>query len=78
MKRRSSLVRYEVHALRRMEQRGITRSQVNQVLRHPQKTRPAQRPGAKRLEAKLRGNRWLTVIVEETDEFCRVVTAFWR
>ena len=78
MKRSTRLVRYEVHALRRMEQRGISREAVNQVLRRPQKVGPARRPGAKRFEGRISATKWLIVVVEDTEEFRRVITAHWR
>ena len=77
MKGSGRIVRYEVHALRRMQQRGISKEQVAQVLRRPQANRSARREGAKRLERRLSAKRRLAVIVEETDRFIRIVSAFW-
>jgi hypothetical protein len=43
----------------------------------PDVARPARRSGAVRLEKRLSTTKRLAVIVEETRDFVRIVTAFW-
>lgn len=74
--RRDKFLRYEVHAKTRMAQRGISREQVEAVVFNPDTSRPAERPGAKRLEKKLSTSVRLAVIVEEDEAMIRIVTAF--
>jgi hypothetical protein len=70
-------LRYEIHALRRMKQRGINKAQVQQAIRNPTRKRPSKRTGATRFEKTLSPRKRLCVAAEVTDEFIRVVTAFW-
>ena len=60
-----------------MRQRGISEEQVEAVVDKPDVARPARRDGAVRLEKRLGTTTRLAVIVEETRDFVRVVTAFW-
>ncbi len=70
-------LRYETHALKRMQDRGVSREQVTKTVRRPSTNRLARREGAKRLERKLSKRKRLAVIVEEEKDFIRVVSAFW-
>ena len=77
MKWRDKPIRFDVHALRRMNQRGISREQVVEVVRKPQANRPAKRPDAKRLEARFSARKRLAVIVEDETDCIYVISAFW-
>jgi len=68
---------FETHAVNRMRQRGISEEQVEAVVDKPDVARPSRRDGAVRLEKRLSTTKRLAVIVEETRDFVRVVTAFW-
>ena len=77
MKWHDKPIRYEVHALRRMNQRGISREQVAEVVRKPQANRPAKRVGARRLESRFSARRRLAVIVENQSDHIGIISAFW-
>ena len=69
--------RYEIHAIERMQDRGVSCDQVGKVVRRPTENRPAKRKGARRLEKRISVKKRLAVIVEEEKDFIRIVTAFW-
>ncbi len=77
MKRSDKPLRYEKHALKRMQERGVSRDQVKRTVHRPLANRPARRDGARRLEQKMSARKRLAVIVEEDKGFFRVVSAFW-
>jgi hypothetical protein len=76
MRAREKPIWFEAHALQRMNQRGISRQQVESAVRNPDVQRPARRPGAIRLERRLSSSRRINVIVEEEKTFIRVVTVW--
>ena len=78
MKRADKPIRYEVHALRRMAQRGINKEQVEQTIHRPNWSRPAKRRGAKKIGRKFSARKLLVVIIEEELQFIRVVSAWWN
>lgn len=69
-------IRYETHALHRMEERGVSEAEVESVLERPQVRRPARREGAFRFERAISKRRRVVVIAEETKNFWRVVSAW--
>lgn len=76
MQRRDKIIRYHVHARRRMNKRGIDDRQVEEAIYHPDAVRPAKRDGARRYEKKLSKRRRVRVIAEETDSEIWVITAW--
>ena len=76
MKRKDKPIRYEVHARRRMAQRGIDEDQVVQTTKNPDQRGPARRSGAEKLTKKFSKTRRLIVIVEEEPTCIWVVTAY--
>ena len=70
-------LRYEIHALERMQDRGVSREQVTKTVRHPSTNRVTRRKGAKRLERQLSPRKRLAVIVEEEKGFIRIISVFW-
>ena len=77
MKWHDKPIRFEIHALRRMSQRGISREQVAEVVRKPQANRPAKREGVRRLESRFSARRRLAVIVENGPYCIEIISAFW-
>lgn len=77
MRPREKVIRYQVHAKRRMHRRGITVEQVERAIREPDAIRPAKRPEAKRYDKRLSSRRRVTVIVEEDARAFWVITA-WK
>ena len=69
-------IRYEKHALQRMLQRGITQQQIERALSDPHSRSPAKRPGATKIRHLMNARETLTVIIEETPSFIRVVSAW--
>lgn len=69
-------IRFEKHALRRVEQRDISEAHVRTAIGCPFSRAPAKRPGAIKITYQLNGTEILTVVIEETKEFIRVVTAW--
>ncbi|HEX4125029.1 MAG TPA: DUF4258 domain-containing protein [Tepidisphaeraceae bacterium] len=69
-------IRYEQHALIRVNQRGITEAQVESAIKDPHERRPAKRAGAWRITHKLNAVEAIVVIVEEEPELIRVVTCW--
>lgn len=67
---------YEKHALKRLKQRAVDKVHVEAAISDPTTRRPAKRPGAVRITYKINQRETLNVIVEETDDFIRVVTAW--
>lgn len=74
---RDKVVRYHVHAKRRMRRRGITKEQVEATIRRPSAIQPAQRKGAKRFERKLSARKQMNVIAEEGSREFWIITA-WK
>ena len=77
MNPRDKVIRYQAHAMRRMQKRGITQGQVEQTIRKPDRKGPAKRPGATRFERKASKRRKTIVIAEEHDTSFWVITA-WK
>ncbi len=77
MKRSEKPLRYEIHALERMQDRGVSRDQVAKTVHHPSTNRAARRKGTKRLERQLSPRKRLAVIAEEEKDFIRIVSVFW-
>ena len=75
--RKRKYLRFETHAVKRMQKRGISQEQVEDVVKNPDKAGSAKRKGSRRLEKQMSRRRRLAVILEETDEFYRIVTAWW-
>ena len=72
-------VRYEPHALRRMEQRGITKAQVEQTVAHPHRQEAAQQYRRRVERDFFSGNLKTTVvlIVEDDTHFVRIISV-WK
>jgi hypothetical protein len=77
MRRGEKPIRYQPHALRNFQRRGIDKTQVERVIRRPDVQRHARRKGAIRLEGKLSPRRRLAVILEEDATGVFVITAFF-
>ena len=71
------LIQYEEHALRRMQERGISREQIERTVRSPERARAARREGATRFEKRLSKRKRLNVIADVEVSVIRVVTGFW-
>lgn len=76
MRSKDKTIRYQDHALARMEERGISKEQVEKTIRLHDRIRPARRPGAKRFEKKFSPKTTVKVIADETDREFWVVSAF--
>ena len=77
MRRQQKSIRYlEPHAITRMYSRGISREQVERVVRNPDVIRPAKKTKYKLFEKRLSVKGRLTVVVEETTDTLIVVSAF--
>ena len=70
------IIRYQEHALGRMNERGISKEQVEQTIWFHDCVRNAKRPGAKRFEKRFSPRRRITVIAEEFAREFWVVSAF--
>ena len=77
MKRAHKAIRYEIHAIRRMAQRGVSEQQIREAVRHPSAVRSAKRYGAKRFEKVISRRRRLCVIAEERELEFWIVSAWW-
>jgi hypothetical protein len=78
MRREDKWVRYlERHGLARIYARGISRQQVEVVLRRPDAIRRAKISAYKRFEKRISRRRRLAVIAEETSDSLIVITSFW-
>ncbi len=59
-----------------MRQRGITEDQVTETVRSPDQRGPARRKGAEKLARRFSKTRRIIVIVEEEQEFIRIISAY--
>jgi len=76
--RASKAIRFQIHAKRRMAQRGVSEEQVRRVIRDPDQIRPAKRNYAIRLEKKLSKRKRLCVIADDQGRNTTwVISAFW-
>ncbi len=76
MQRGDKWVRFmEPHARSKMQERGLSKQQVESVLRRPDTIRRAK-GGRLRFEKELSRKRRLAVIVKETPDWLIVITAF--
>jgi len=67
---------FEKHALKRLEQRGISRSQVEKAICDPHHRQPATRKGAWKVKHNLDGVMEITAVFEEGSTAIRVITAW--
>ena len=77
MQRKEKVIRYRDHAEHRMAERGISKSQVERTLKNPDKTGPAQRPGATKYEKAISKKVRVRVIADEFPNEIWVITA-WK
>ena len=77
MNKRDKPIFYERHAVERMNQRGISPSQVERTIRRADKISDAKRDGAMKFEKSLSKKRKIVVIAEELKDAYRVISA-WR
>ena len=75
--RRAKEIRFDTHALRRMQQRAVSRDQIEACVTKPDLMRPARSVGARRFEKQLSRKKRLAVVIEEHDAYIRVITAWW-
>lgn len=75
--RRDKIIRYDIHARQRMNQRGISAEQVEKVVMEPDVRRPARRADATRFENRFSAGSRLGVIAAEREREIRIITAFW-
>lgn len=77
MKRVDLPILYDPHAIRRMSLRGVSREQIERVVRTPDAVRPARRRGAIRLEKAFSARRRLAVVAEFSKMDVLIVSAWW-
>jgi len=77
VKRRDKTIRYQTHAIRRLNQRGISYEQIEQTIKSADAVRKAKRKGTKRFEKKLSKRTRITVIAEEHASEIWVISV-WR
>ena len=77
MKRVDLPILYDPHAIRRMSQRGVSRAQIERVIRTPDTVRRARRRGAIRLEKAISARRRLAVIAEASKTSVLIVSVWW-
>ena len=75
MRSQEKVIRYQIHALRRMKRRGINSDQVERAVRKGRKG-PAKRPNSDKFELKMSKRKTMVVIAEEDDRSIWVVTAW--
>lgn len=66
------------HADIRMAERGISHNQLSNAIRQPDFRKPGNTDYSLRLEREFHPNRLLVVIVEESIDFIKVITAYWK
>lgn len=69
-------IEYEAHAIKRGEQRDISRTYIEEAISNPHSRRPAKRDDGIRVEYKINGTETLSVIYRETKEKICVITAW--
>ncbi len=73
----SSEIYYDRHAIRKLEQKHISKELVESVLLKPDTKLPSTSKGTNRWRKKF-GNKWLYVIFKRRNNKILVVTEFWR
>jgi hypothetical protein len=76
MRRIDKRIRYLDHAEERLRERGISKNQVAQALRHPDTERRAKNRKARRFEKALSARNRLVVIAEEKATEFLVISAW--
>lgn len=75
MRSGDKLIRYQIHALRRMHRRGVNKDRVERAIRDGKKGK-AKRPNSVKFMLKISKKRTIIVIAEEYERFISVVTAW--